>query len=161
MDKQKKERLILLIAVVIFAIMMPQLVFKKKTEFKVLPPALTPPGVVTEQGQARKVAEPPPVETVQAEDAANDPFEIPANVLEKLNMAKYRESPEGETGESEDIAGINLQGFAWGGDAPIAFINDKTYKKGDMVGDAQILDIDKKGVFFLYGGRTVLMRVKK
>ena len=50
MDKQKKEQLILLIAVVVFVIMIPQFVFKKKVTHSVpLPVAGNP-------ADARKIA---------------------------------------------------------------------------------------------------------
>ena len=162
MDKQKKEQLILLIAVVIFVIMIPRFVFKKK------PAAATPfgPGVIDKAAPA-----PQPAASQQVQPEANisenfeiiskDPFEIPVDVLEKLNAVKNKEIPQGLGGESEQITGVNIQGFTWGGDSPVAFINDKVYKKGDVVGEAQILDIDQKGVYFLYNGKRVLMRVKK
>ena len=43
----------------------------------------------------------------------------------------------------------------------IVFIDDKSYSIGDVVSDAEILDIAKQGVYFMYHGKRMLMRLKK
>ena len=160
MDKQKKEQLILLITVVIFVIMLPRLVFRQKQEARVPLAGHEVAGEPAQTANFKPEAEAKkPAEAMPEESVSKDPFEIPADALGKLNIANYDEMTEGE--ESEKIPGVDLQGFVWGGDSPVAFINDKVYKKGDSVGDAQILGIDKKGVYFLYNGNTIIMRVKK
>ena len=73
-------------------------------------------------------------------------------------------SGEGELKEElteEELPKVNISGVIWGIKTPIAFIDGKVYKIGDIVGDAKIVDIDKNGVRFLYNGREGVVKIKK
>jgi hypothetical protein len=45
---------------------------------------------------------------------------------------------------------LKLQGIVWGADRPQAIINNTVLTKGDKILGAQIIDIEKKGVVFVY-----------
>jgi len=94
-----------------------------------------------------------------SEAALKNPFDAPIELLNKMKSILTSEVTEGDEA-GEDIPSINIQGIVWGGDSSFVFINDKIYRKGDMVSDAQILDIDKKGAYFLYNGRRILVKLK-
>jgi len=50
-----------------------------------------------------------------------------------------------------------LQGMVWGGSFPQAIINGRVVKIGDQVSGAEVLDITKEGVLFLYGNNRCLL----
>lgn len=163
MDKQKKEQLILLIAVAIFVIILPRFLFKKKEVTLAIPPTFDIQQNVG--GNAEEVpdsvVEPAVTETQPVVNENQDPFTVPAGLIEKMKSGKMFIDSDDDSWEDPNLPKINLQGIVWGSDSPMAFIDDKVYRKGDAVGDAQILDIDKKGVYLLNNGERVLVRMKK
>lgn len=87
-------------------------------------------------------------------DGLRDPFE---NVFKKEAVAP---STSG-TGEqvSETQAQVNppslaVQGIIWGGKIPQAIINDKVVKIGDVIQEAEIIDIGKETVKILFKNRS-------
>ena len=172
MDKQKKEKLILLIAVLIFAMLFSHILFRKKQTEPLVPsevgpmPVMVMPGSVAAQ-EAPAVQENVPQVKPQEPDAHpavvenKNPFEVPYSLIEKMKAGNMLVDSEDDSWEDPNAPKLNLQGVVWGSDAPIAFIDGKVYKKGDIVGDAKIIDIDKKGVYLLNNGERVLVRIKK
>jgi len=163
MDKQKKEQLILLIAVVILVIILPRFLFRKKEVTLAVPTAFDMQQNVI--GNVREVpdpvVEPVVIGTQPVINDNKDPFAVPVGFIEKMKSGKMFIDSEDDSWEDPNSPKINLQGIVWGSDQPMAFIDDKVYRKGDAVGDAQILDIDKKGVYLLNNGERVLVRMKK
>ncbi|MCM8779379.1 MAG: general secretion pathway protein GspB [Candidatus Omnitrophica bacterium] len=45
---------------------------------------------------------------------------------------------------------LKLQGIVWGSDKPRAIINGIVLGKGDKIGEAEIVEIRKEGVEFIY-----------
>lgn len=45
---------------------------------------------------------------------------------------------------------LKLQGIVWGTDKPRAIINGIVLGKGDKIGEAEILEIKKEGIEFIY-----------
>lgn len=172
MDKQKKEQIILLIAVVFLVIMLPR-VFKKGEASprapKPLPMQLGHAGdfdIIEQADRYEKeaAAVAPEVKPAEEQPAFNenlDPFSVPVDLIEKMKRSSMLIESSEYSYDDPNSPKIDLQGIVWGSDAPIAFIDNKAYKKGDAVGDAQIIDIDKKGVYLLYNGERVLVRMKK
>ena len=71
-------------------------------------------------------------------------------------LARKREE-EARKKEAEPTIEINVppppltvQGLVWGGTTPQAIINNKVVKKGDVIEEAEIVDIGKDGVNVLY-----------
>lgn len=174
MDKNKKEQLILLIVVVSLVIILSSLLSKKKqVSFSV--PAndiaavdATSREMVSEENiVSPDISEKSPdvssiaVNPVVTSDDTKSPFDIPSELTENMTADNKVIDLGNDLAEGPNFPKINLEGIVWGSDSPIAFIDGKVYKKGDAVGDAKIIDIDKKGIYLLYNGEKVLVRMKK
>ncbi|OIO79615.1 MAG: hypothetical protein COW11_03190 [Candidatus Omnitrophica bacterium CG12_big_fil_rev_8_21_14_0_65_43_15] len=158
MDKHKKEQIILLIAVGIFVIMLPRMLFKKK-------PAIVDSPVMEEMSPVFREEAPLPIQAVDDLSASQssaasdkDPFCMPQDLSGKMKSSRDSDAFD-EEGVS--LPGVNITGVVWGGDSPFAFINDKVYIPGNEVEGYQIIDIDKRGVYFLDNGEKILVKVKK
>lgn len=165
MEKQKKEQFILLILALFFLIIFSGIFFRNRP----MPNQIN----MTDASDMvlKQISEPqtgttavriqpslPEIEPIGA--ALRDPFDLPLDLQKKFTQDESElEELEYDVKET-DLPSVGLQGVVWGGLSPIAFIDGKVYKIGDNVSDAQIMGIDKKGVYFLYHGKKVLMKVK-
>jgi len=52
---------------------------------------------------------------------------------------------------------VNIQGLIWGGKEPLAIINNKVYKVGDLIEDIKIINIEKEGVSVIYRGKNFVL----
>ncbi|MBD3257745.1 hypothetical protein GF377_04875 [candidate division GN15 bacterium] len=57
--------------------------------------------------------------------------------------------------------GWELSGIIYSPVDPIAFINGKSVRKGDLIADAKVTDIDKRSVTLLYQGRQFTLSINK
>lgn len=160
MEKQKKDQIILLMAIVIFIVLLPMVLFKKNVKPGIFGLPQVPAEAVKQDSTTLKqdsaVSEASVVQ--QEEPLIKDPFEIPNDLIAKMRAGGLSESAQEEAGI--DLPNIAIQGVVWGGDEPFAFIDGKICRKGDAPGGYQILDIDRKGVYFLYNGSRVLAKIK-
>ena len=60
--------------------------------------------------------------------------------------------PSGEEKSFKQPPLFNVQGIIWGGPLPMAIINNKVVKEGDILDEAKIIKIDKEGISFFYYG---------
>lgn len=163
MDKKKKEQLILLILVIFLVAMLPRMIFKKRPQGAAFqePFMQDTAGIAVQQPADLPQRPEPSASTAGPSVETVDPFDVPAALQEKFVVLEGQELEKKESIEQEKgLAGINILGVVWGGNTPIAFIDDKVYKIGDMVADAQILDIKKEGVYFLSHEKKVLIGLK-
>jgi hypothetical protein len=54
-----------------------------------------------------------------------------------------------------------LGGIIYNNSAPIAFVNKKTVRVGDRLGEATVVAIDKKSVILEYRGRRIILQLDK
>lgn len=170
-EKDKKEKIILVAAGILFALFLIRFIlinFAGKKENVGPNEFLKRKAGVVDIERQRPVAQvlgalPSAEQAAVVEDDSEavlkNPFDVPLELFNRMKPALTSGVSEGDEA-GEDIPSIHIQGIAWGGDFPFIFINDKIYRKGDMIADAQILDIDKKGAYFLYNGRRVLVKPK-
>lgn len=97
---------------------------------------------------------------VQDPEELRDPFrsfmpleEIPAPVQEQAPVPV-----ESSRDETFDYSSLSVTGLVWGTDKPKAIINGNIYSKGDIVNEAQILEINKEGILFKYKNKEYLMK---
>ncbi|MFA4989500.1 MAG: hypothetical protein WC576_01870 [Candidatus Omnitrophota bacterium] len=55
------------------------------------------------------------------------------------------------------LPNFTVQGLVWGGVFPQAIINNQVVKKGDMLGEAKIIEIGKEGVTVLFAGQEYIL----
>lgn len=55
--------------------------------------------------------------------------------------------------QAKPLPNFNVQGLVWGGVLPQAIINNKVVKKGDVLGEAKIVEIGKEGVTILFDNK--------
>lgn len=169
-EKEKKEKIILIVTVVVFSLFSIRFILTNAAGKKPYRPPGSAhafgitgkpgPGPAAPQAEAavRIAEEFVPEAAEEGPDAIlKNPFEAPVDLMNKMKSAMAQGAGEEEAG---DLPNVNMQGVVWGGDSPFVFVNDKIYRKGDMINDAQILDIDKNGAYFLYNGRRVLVKPK-
>ena len=73
--------------------------------------------------------------------------------------------PETEVGRSRAVVSrqlgkLHLRGVIWGGNLPLAIINDKVYRVGDSISGMKIIDINKTGVLLQYKEETYILKPK-
>ena len=78
-----------------------------------------------------------------------DPFQ-PLLTEQKVNNVAVPQ-------EEKPLPNFTVQGVVWGGVFPQAIINDKIVKIGDMLGEAKILEIDKKGITVLFANKEYVL----
>jgi len=54
-----------------------------------------------------------------------------------------------------DLDAIDIQGIVWGGKMSQAIINNKVMVVGDLIQEAEILSIDKKGIVINFNGEII------
>jgi hypothetical protein len=169
MDKQKKEIFILLVMVLFFIAILPRVLFKKNNnilESQTLADAVSQPAtpetvssIEQQSTQGAAVIEQVDFQSELSAASKPDPFDLPVDLQEKFVIIE--EAAEAKKEEEGELPGFRLSGVVWGGNMPIAFIDDKPYKIGDTISDAKILDIDRKGALFSYKDKKIWMRLKK
>jgi len=92
-----------------------------------------------------------PSSDVYTSYSLKDPFEDPFRPKIKTKKDLKTAPPEEE--KPKPLPTFNIQGVIWEGTVPMAIINNKVVKVGDVLEEARILGIDKEGVSFLYYGR--------
>ena len=111
-----------------------------------------------------------PANQTESYDNLKDPFDpyLPADQSGAVSSVSPP-SPAGfsslgepalpeEKEEKFDYSALKVSGFVWGTDKPKAIIDDKVVGKGDVVKDAEILNISKEGILFKYKGKEYLMK---
>jgi|GEM_PF-1332480 len=174
MDKQRKEQLILLALILFLLVMLPKVLLKKKADNDVqqkinnseentaidISVLTSRPAKINDSLSLIDPSSGQPVivePEIKMDINTKDPFDLPPELMGKIK------TPEMvlQEGTQDELPKINLRGITWGGKMPVAFIDDKVYKIGDTIGDAKILDIDNKGVYFLYNEKKVLLKIKR
>ncbi len=163
MDKQKKEQFILLALILFLLIMLPKVLLKKKIQEEPMGNAPTANSEEQVQSDVKSdnlpvLLKSPSLEAIEKLDVnMKDPFDMPQELHAKIKTAEV----VSKEGAAEELSKIDLRGITWGGKMPMAFIDDKVYKIGDTVSDAKIVDINSKGVYFLYNDKKILIKLKK
>ena len=57
-----------------------------------------------------------------------------------------------------DLSGLNVQGMVWDSPMPQAIINERVVRQGDVIGGAEILDVQEEGVYILYEKKQYILR---
>ncbi len=81
---------------------------------------------------------------------STDPFD---DFLPKVKKTPVRGSGFGSEVQVAPLPAFNVQGIVWGGAVPQAVIDDQVVKIGDIVQDAEIVEISKDGIKVLYNKR--------
>ncbi|MDP8233529.1 MAG: hypothetical protein P9M06_01830 [Candidatus Saelkia tenebricola] len=82
-------------------------------------------------------------------DQFRDPFQsyLPEANISKSKKAVFKKLKE-----------LNLTGVIWGGDLPLAIINDQVYSVGDSILEVEIMEINKTGVLLKYGEEAYILK---
>lgn len=176
MNKKTKETIVLLICVLCLLALLPKTILKNKTYPKTgqLPftdlPMPQPHGELVSDISIKTqalVQSPGVTPVLNQEDLKiekRDLFDLPQE-LQKDSVAEVSSEGIYNTDDLEDVSlpvRVNISGIAWGQIDPIVFIDDKVYRIGDKItNDIQIIDINKKGVCFLYQDKKVFMGVHR
>ncbi len=82
-----------------------------------------------------------------------DPFE-PTLPIDLMQPEKVDNQQKVTVREEQIVPPtFSVQGVIWGGDIPLAIIDNSVVKIGDVVKDASIVDIKKEKIEFVYKGR--------
>ncbi|MDP8260057.1 MAG: hypothetical protein P9L96_03540 [Candidatus Gygaella obscura] len=82
-----------------------------------------------------------------------DPFE-PTLPIDLMRPEKKKASQKITMREEKiNPPTFSVQGVIWGGDIPLAIIDNSVVKIGDVMKDASIVDIKKEKIEFVYKGR--------
>lgn len=84
-----------------------------------------------------------------AADSYRDPFK---SYIEKVVVDPNKKEPEPEM-VVKPFPTLEIEGVFWGGKYPVALINNKIWKEGDVLEEAQIRSIDKQRIIFVFGNR--------
>ncbi len=123
------------------------------------------PGTMTQAEQTPAVSAPvpptqPPLNIAAIEKAGwgRDPFKW-------STQQQSRPQPRRRTAEisreSETVPGWKLTAIVFSTSLPLAIVNGKTVKVGDVVDRAKVLSIDQKKVMLLYNGGNIEVRMSK
>lgn len=86
-----------------------------------------------------------------------DPFMDYLPKEKEIKISKVQEEKEKKERKSEEIlttlSSFSVQGIAWGGKLPQAIIDGTVVKIGDIIKEAEVIDIDKEGVTLIYNDR--------
>ena len=94
-----------------------------------------------------------------------DPLELPIALRPAIRPVveaalEGEEAIEGQIIEREEeivLPAFAIQGMVWGGIKPQALINNQLCEKGDIVRGAEITEITKEGVTFVYRDKKFLL----
>jgi type II secretory pathway component PulC len=101
---------------------------------------------------AQQTASFSPSSAVYTSASLRDPFEDYLSPKTKTKKGLKPVTAEEEE-KPKPLPAFTIQGIIWEGVIPMAIINDKVVKVGDVIEGANIISIDKEGVNFLYYGR--------
>jgi len=68
------------------------------------------------------------------------------------------QAPEGTSENKFDYSSLRVTGSVWGNNMPKAIINDQVKGIGDVVNEAEILNITKEGILFKFKDKQYLMK---
>ena len=118
--------------------------------------------VVLEAEEAPEMVE---IQPVAASLNQPDPrlIDISAKSSEKWGKDPFRVDPKAPITKilARDDVGWALSGIIFSAKDPIAFINGKTVRPGDIIDQAVVARIDKRSVTLTYNGRTLTLLVNK
>jgi hypothetical protein len=97
---------------------------------------------------------------VQDSEELRDPFRsyMPAEEILAPGQEQAAAPVETSRDETFDYSSLSVTGLVWGTDKAKAIINGNIYSKGDIVNEAQILEINKEGILFKYKSKEYLMK---
>ncbi|MFH1678316.1 MAG: hypothetical protein ABH914_01710 [Candidatus Omnitrophota bacterium] len=86
----------------------------------------------------------------------------PQFFLQKKKETKIEEEPYMEKRKASELFALSIQGIIWNSDTPLAVINNKVIKKGEVIllpstekdisAEVRIMDIDEDGITIIYSG---------
>lgn len=82
------------------------------------------------------------------------------NILREDKISPALDSLKEEKEEVISLPALHVQGMVWGADPVKAIINNQVVGKGDIILEAEILDIKKDGVYLLYKGKEFVVRTQ-
>ncbi|MEA3328218.1 MAG: hypothetical protein U9Q08_00535 [Candidatus Omnitrophota bacterium] len=80
-----------------------------------------------------------------------DPLKMPVELAIPVEVSE-------EKGQPAALPIFEIQGMIWGGIRPQAIINNGVFEQGDIIQEAEIIEIDKQGITFLYRGKKFIIR---
>ena len=156
-DKTKNEKLIAVVLIMaLLVILLPRL---KKGSGKIVVDKLSqvismqPAPVVTEVREADK--EELLLSTEYAVQDKRDPLGVPEAF--KTTITRALSAKE----EEIVLPTLAVSGVVWGSPTPQVIINGKILKEGDIIEEAEILEIEKDGIILLYEGREFSVTVSR
>ncbi|MDD5729569.1 MAG: hypothetical protein PHN57_00360 [Candidatus Omnitrophica bacterium] len=144
MDKQRKQLIITGVLVLVLAVVWIRSLssIKKKPNQK---PAVSQPSL----SAPAKAAAPAAAQT----EGEKNKTELQAERL-KLNWGRDPFSPA-QTEKEQGAGELKLKGISFGRNKlGMAFINDEIVKKGDKIGEYEVMDIEKEKVLLKKGGQN-------
>ncbi len=93
-----------------------------------------------------------------------DPLELPIELRAPIKpgaeivLEKGKEIKEIEEEKEIVLPTFVIQGMVWGGVKPQALINEGLCEKGDIIKGAEITDINKEGVTFIYKNKKFIIQ---
>jgi len=88
-----------------------------------------------------------------------DPLELPIELRTPIKpVAETAVEKEGEKEEEIVPPDFTVQGMVWGGVKPQALINEGLCEKGDIIKGAEITDITKEGVTYIYKNKKFIIQ---
>lgn len=161
MKKSQKQAIILIILLICFGLIQARAVGKKKFAFFIRERVES---LETQVEAVPKAPEVSPIEhrVIEYKGAGyRGLFELPSILKARLFKKPV---PEPVAGPAEEILPdftVTVTGTVWGTDNPVAIIDGEICCVGDRVKEAEILQIDKHGVLFLYHGKTIRVEVQR
>lgn len=76
------------------------------------------------------------------------------------SLIGMKEEPVQQPEQEEEVClpAMSVQGIIWGAESPQAIIDDRVIKKGDLISEAEIVDINREGVHLLYKEREFIIK---
>ncbi len=151
MEKEKREKLILLMLLPILIFGLAFRVMGKANKKKETAPETAP--IATEQVQ--EGINPPEIvhKTVEYTGSGSmDPFKNKFSMFIASFTPKINNLAAEEVMRQFDASGLNIKGLIWNSDRPQALINDKVISIGDEVNGAKLLSVNRDGIKLQYKG---------
>ena len=164
MEKEKREKLILLMLLPIFIFALAFKVMGKANKEKEAVPAAA---VITSeqlQPQTMEAIKPPEAvhKTVEYTGANSpDPLKDRFNIFMTSFTPKISNLAAEEVMKQFDTSNMDIKGLIWNSDRPQAIINEQVISIGDEVNGAKLLSVNRDGIKLQYKGVEFLVDKNK
>lgn len=153
MEKQKRDRIILIILIPIFLLSLSYRVIRSRAKRPPQDIGTVEPARMAQEKDA-EIAEPQGLLTVKYEGSGKDPLK---DLLHEY-LNKERAAEPHAVKYAAPMPQLRIQGLLWASDMPQAIINGKIVGLGDYIEGVKIVAIQKDGVTVEYGGAPVFIK---